>query len=168
MQMESALVLVSGVPADFSPSDLREFFDEPLQADEFVCFHYVSRPDSRPEPVESSGEELSTYLMREQARDEMRGAIGRSLSSDRCCCMVQMRSPELAQRLCTRYDGARWHLARSAKCHVEVLSGSLSNDASVVVKQPAQCGNGNSRYLTRAERRAQLESGSIRPPDSRL
>lgn len=153
------LLLIRNIPLEFHSKDLRAFFSSAIEHDTFTCFHYRHRPEKIDE---------STIKDPESAKSQPLGSSGASKKEKKTfCCFVKVRGNRVSELV--RYNGQNWTREKQqllpSRCHIVhiKMAGDVEGTAdATVLKQ-------SSKYLTRAERRAEqqyhLQFQSLREAD---
>lgn len=99
-KQEFDYVLVGNIPSKFHSVDLRSFFSEFVETEQFQCFHFRHRPE---------------VLKRQK---DLLGDLGqseneRTIKGKTTCCIVCMRTENI-EKFLTKYDGENW-IDRSGK-----------------------------------------------------
>ncbi|GAU97754.1 hypothetical protein RvY_08994 [Ramazzottius varieornatus] len=153
------LLLIRNIPLQFHSKDLRAFFSSAIEQDTFACFQYRHRPEKIDE---------STFKDPESAKSQSVGSSEASKKEKKTfCCFVKVRSVRISELV--RYNGQNWTSEKQqllpSRCHIVhiKMAGDVEGTAEArMLKQ-------SSKYLTRAERRAEqqyhLQFQSLREAD---
>ena len=109
--MAECLVAVCNIPSTFHSSDLRNYFSEFVETDEFKCFHFRHRPQSEIIVLERSGNSAGS------STEKAAKNTSQILCTKAVVCLAEFEKPETVTKFRRKY-----HLQNWVDCKDEILT----------------------------------------------